>query len=244
MSKIFIIENQITQFKALKKGLVSNNVISLKDVFPSDDEWPSFMNHVKIAINKDYDYIESGEYQRIAKEKLYNKITEEKPDLLIIDYLLGGTTCEKGDELAKDIINNVINPQFAIVFLSREHSTSDYDDFKEKNKGIMHIDWLSKSYSSDDVLEDNYIKNVLCREIKAILRQNKEKELLNKLKKYFENNINTLASDNVKIFKQIINRLENNTSLSDKQINLLRAIIESNKTIIDENEEIILLSIN
>lgn len=176
MSKLIIIENQKTQFIVLRRGLVANGIIT-DDIFPLENvnSWQSFINCVKIAINQDYDYIDSGEYRRIAKEKLYNIIITEKPSILIIDYLLGGTTCEKGVELAQDIIDKVDNPQFSIIFLSRERSNSDYDNLRVKNNNI-YIDWLSKSYSQDENLEANYIKNKLCKEIKEVLEKHSQRE--------------------------------------------------------------------
>lgn len=240
MPKIIIIENQITQFKVLRKGLVANNVVSNGDIYPDVEEWKSFMSHVKIAINEDYDDIISGEYRRIAKTMIFEKIREFKPDIFIIDYLLGGTTCEKGVELAQDIVDNIVSPQFSIIFLSRELPLGDdYDRFKEKYKGKIYIDWLSKSYSQDEVLEKNYIKEVLCRELKTVLTKN---NLSEKLKEYYNKTKNSQFDDYKPIIESIIDKLEKGVSLKEQQIRCLWSIIKQGKKI--TKDEAAILSIN
>lgn len=244
MSKIIVIENQMTQFLSLRTGLVTNDVASSEDIFPKEKEWKSFMNHIKIAINKDYDYIETGEYRRIAKTKIFEIIQAFKPDLLIIDYLLGGTTCEKGVKLAKEIVKGVKkpNPQFSIVFLSREQpSDDDYDRFRQEFNNKIYIDWLSKSYSHDKILEDKYLSEVLCEDIKAILKDNDVGEW----EKYIEKYNAFLTKDQRSSINKIIEKRKKGEPIDEQYINLLKSLIlRGNNPKISEDENAILLSVD
>lgn len=240
MPKIIIIENQKEQFKILRQGLVANNVASANDIYPKVSEWQSFMNHIKIAINNDYDYIEYGEYLRVEKKEVYDIIQEKRPDLIIIDYLLGGATCEKGVELAIDIVNNVANQQLSIIFVSRERPSNDYDEFKEKNKGKIYVDWLSKSYSQDKILENPYIKNVLCRDIKSII----DKNLCEKINKYIILNEKNLIEDQLSSLKKVVKKIEKGETINSQGYNIIWEIINRNKSNISSDETELLLSIN
>lgn len=238
--KIIIIENQRTQYEALYDGFNASGFGW--EIYPTKEEWCSFMDYVKVVINDDYQYVFDGKYRGNAKIKLWEIIQKIEPDLLIVDYFLGGTTCEKGVELAKDIVNGLRqkNPQFSIVFLSRElPSGDDYDRFKEDSKGKIYTDWLLKSFSQNEVLEKNYIKEVLCRDIKALLNKN---NLYEELNEYYNKTKNSQFSKIKPIIESIIEKLKKGESLSEEQISIIRSKIEEGN-IISENEAKI-LSIN
>lgn len=166
---ILIVENQYSHYNSLTKGLEASKI----KYCPKDRQpYSEFISAVKVYLNEP-GY--SQKYREACWEYIKSQIIDSEGkriiDLIVMDNVLGGSTvCKTGQDLARDIWENV-DKTIPVLFLSR----MDYSDEKRfltenyfKKKGY-HFEWLMKGFLGTETMEDPYIMGTVVKKIKELL---------------------------------------------------------------------------
>lgn len=164
--KIFLIENQLTQFRDIRFALKSGGF----EVYPDEENFKSLIDLVRINLNPRYD-------KDLRDEVLVSIIEEVKiinPDLLIIDHILvGNDSADDGIDLAKRL--HSILPPKPILFFSRSPHNSF---FIIEKLSTFHgeYEWVAKGYWGNPNLEESIFTKVVFPKIDILLSQSKDPE--------------------------------------------------------------------
>ena len=146
---IGIIENQITQYEIISKQLEINGY----QVFPSCDEYSTFIDWIRIFIDKRYVHARKERYFAMIKSALL----AANIDLFILDYKLSGAHDGlNGAELALNIQGIMRYQKAPFFFLSR--ATANIKEVDDQLKLLGSAVWVEKGYAGAGMLEENYFK--------------------------------------------------------------------------------------
>jgi hypothetical protein len=237
LKKILLIENQWVEFKQIAKVLVDRTsetdnskyiykvlLINTNDQNDQNDQdmdlfykeedqdvekqYTLFADNIRIWVNTEYNLTDNKSY----REKAFNTLRTMaiKADLIIMDYILGGSyRCKKGTDLAKELVESIpIDKMKPVLFLSKtEHIEKNrLDEYEKyvtfikdkyrasqekiteeelKRKVNEHTMWVHKGYFGDEILNPDFIRKYLIKGgIEELLQKNEEKSESNSKKPY------------------------------------------------------------
>lgn len=149
--KIWVIENQIVQYRSLRDFLESKGHI----VLPAEEDFIEFIDHVRVSLNSRY-----GKRCPEAKNWVIEKGKIYAPDGIVMDHILvgphdGGNGIDLAIELRKEGIN------VPIVFFSRTEINNP--EVCEKLSQISDSQWVSKGNTLEGKSGKEYIISAMER---------------------------------------------------------------------------------
>lgn len=167
--RILIIDNQITQFQAIRSKLTAYTT------FPEPEEHGKVMDWVRVHLNTRYKKKRCSD----AFSALVRYIEERDIDLFIMDYKLTGPHDGKtGIFLATNFVTlHPEKPQKPVIFLS---GTPEKDPKVQQEEllSITHYRWVDKGYAGLSIKDAAYFKINVLNTIPDLLAAAKGKPLL------------------------------------------------------------------
>jgi len=160
--KIYLIDNQVTQFKDICNKLKENGF----EVVPSEDDFQKVLDYARIYLNKRYDPERRGR----CINMLLDHIKANRPDLFIIDYKLTG--CHDGRtgiHLALQLTGD--DPELAkipVLFLSRTLYNEEDVRTELEDKKFNH-GWVNKGYAGMWMTHGAFFEKEVIPEIDNLL---------------------------------------------------------------------------
>ncbi|WP_256005207.1 hypothetical protein [Pedobacter deserti] len=177
--RVAIIENQSMQFSLIRGYLTSASF----EVFPNQNEYTTFLDHVRVFLNKRYSEVR----KKNAFDGLLKMLNEFEPELLLIDHMLvGNHNADNGLDLAIKLRKE--NVTIPILFLSRT-DRNQIDVCKKLPEVQQPTDWISKGYTGEEILQKIFFREQVLKKILLFLdksREDKIREELDVMLKYFE----------------------------------------------------------
>lgn len=177
--KIIVIENQQFQFDRIIKNLNGYNI------FPTDDEFILFIDHIRVWINKQY----NSDYRDKAWKYIENCICSKKIELIVMDHILGGAHhCQTGIDLAVELNSKRIENDKSIIpvlFLSKTEDNEEsrfkkYEKYEGEFPGTSL--WVHKGFFGDEILNSDYIEKRVIPPIEKLLGNSEEQIFFENLK--------------------------------------------------------------
>jgi len=223
---ILLIENQIEQYKNIKKYLNREGFT----VYPTEENYIEFIDLIRIFLNNRYGGTENNTRRRKAFDEIINKLREYSPDFLFIDYkLIGNSDSENGYFLAKKfrIWAQIKTP---ILFLSKVNKNQESILNDIETNEVQPFVWATKGYAGQDINYKEYIKNVI---VDIYLKKLSSHQHLNSLSKLIPK-LELLRQEEHELHNKITSIIENEKKGDYISAKLTKAIASIEK--FDESE--------